>query len=394
MLNLAINAQLPLIAARTRDTLNLPEVIKALTKRTATIWDPKAKIEHGKVYLYIHNKKLELELMTIYRIMVEQESTLLVINPEKITEPMFDAGEVPVPKDMMHAFMKEVVGNATKATELLRGLGGCTIKEAAELARLTMARDNSLTSGGLMATRKASFQGQKGLTQVDTKQGFYDPPKELETWLKKEKPFFLTGSDPRLIPRGLLLDGGPGLGKTAASKWMAEQLGVPLFRMDIGGTKSKWVGSSEEALLGNLQRLDLEAPAVVLFDEVEKVFSGKVDDSGTTSSMLSQLLWWLAERKERILVMMTTNDVSAIPKELYREGRIDQVMTFQGLQFEQGRTFAAQVLATYGKKGLTEKQMDAILNHAYQGAIGAGAGRASQAKITEAVKSWVKSNLT
>ena len=107
MLNLAINAQLPLIAARTRDTLNLVEVVKVLTKRTPIPWNPKEKVEHGKLYVHVHRKKIELELMNIYTVMVQTESTLLVINPDKVEEPMFDAGEVPVPKEMMLAFMKE-----------------------------------------------------------------------------------------------------------------------------------------------------------------------------------------------------------------------------------------------------------------------------------------------
>ena len=117
---------------------------------------------------------------------------------------MFDAGEVPVPRELLMKFMSVITGDEKKSELLLRGLGGCTLKEAAELSRLTMARDNSLTVDGLTATRTQFFQGSRGLTQVDTKQGFYDPPEELAAWIKKEKTWFLTGTDPRLIPRGLL----------------------------------------------------------------------------------------------------------------------------------------------------------------------------------------------
>ena len=110
------------------------------------------------------------------------------------------------------------------------------------------------------------------------------------------------------MPRGLLIDGPPGVGKTAASKWLAEQFGVPLYRVDIGGTKNKYVGQSESNMLTNLSRLDHEEPCVALLDEVEKVFAtSNSDSSGTTSTMLSQLLWWLAERRTRVLVIMTTN---------------------------------------------------------------------------------------
>jgi len=234
------------------------------------------------------------------------------------------------------------------AEELTRGLGGCTIKEAAELCRLTMARDASLTVPGLMETRKSSFQGSRGLTQVDTKQGFYEAPEALRAWVKKERLFFLTGADPRLVPRGLLFGGPPGTGKTAGAKWVAEQLGVPLYRVDIGGTKNKYVGQSEANMLTNLSRLDQNDPAVALIDEVEKVFSTGINDSsGTTATMMSQLLWWLAEHKSRVLTIMTTNNAEALPKELYREGRIDEVMMFEGLQINDAKTFVESVLKTF-----------------------------------------------
>ena len=100
--------------------------------------------------------------------------------------------------------------------------------------------------------------------------------------------------------------------------------------------------------LTNLSRLDHEEPAVALLDEVEKVFATSNNDtSGTTSTMLSQLLWWLAERKSRVLLIMTTNNAKALPKELYREGRVDQVMMFAGLNEEEAYDFAKDVLLTF-----------------------------------------------
>ena len=396
MLKLAIEAQLPLVAAHTRDTLNLPSVLMEITKKKPTPWTPQAKAEAGVLYYYLFDKKIEVNWMTVYSMMVGKESTLLVVNPPKIDEPMFDAGEIPVPRSLMMSFMKAVVTSEAKATELLRGLGGCTVKEAAELARLTMARDNSLTVGGLMETRKSSFQASRGLTQVDVKQTFYQPPAQLSTWLAAERKFFLTGTDLRLIPRGLLMDGPPGTGKTAASKWLAEQLGVPLYRVDVGGAKSKWMGGSEENMLLSLARVDAEEPCVVLIDEVEKVFSKENHDvSGTTSTMMSQLLWWLAEHKSRVLTVMTTNKAAALPKELYREGRIDKVLWFDGLEWEAATDFVKAVLGTFPKVKWVDKDLDAIKNRAFEGdAKKTQPMRASQAKLTEAVYTFVKSTLT
>lgn len=119
-------------------------------------------------------------------------------------------------------------------------------------------------------------------------------------------------------------------GKTTAAKRIASSFGVPLYRLDIGAMKGKYVGDSEGNLLAALAQVDQVEPCVVLFDEVEKVFE-TTGDSGVTASMLSQLLWWLAEHKTKVFSVMTTNNKDRIPEELYREGRIDGVMLFQGI---------------------------------------------------------------
>lgn len=261
---------------------------------------------------------------------------------------------------------------------LIGALGGVTIKEAIELCRLTMARDASLTASGLMRTRKTFFHGHSGLTQVDAAQAFYDPPGPLVAYSKREKPFFLGETDNRLVPRGILLDGPPGTGKTAGAKYIAEQWGVPLYRVDIGGTKSKWLGESEAHMLNNLNRLDQEQPCVVLFDEMEKMFANQ-HDSGTTSAMMGQLLWWLAEHQSRVFTVMTTNARKKLPPEVYREGRIDEVFVFEGLEEGDAVGFVANVLATFKVKA-TAKIIDPIIKAVYAHET----GRVSQAALTKA----------
>ena len=349
MLKQVIDAQLPLVAVSTRDVMNLPEVIRELTKKTPIAFSNSGvKIEKGKVYMMVVDPKAAVPFTQLYEKMTGAESTLLVVNPPKVVEPMFDAGEVPVPRSLLIKFLTHVVDNKDKAEQLLRGLGGCTIKEAAELARLTMVRDKSLTVQGLVATRKSFFQGQSGLTIVDTRQAFYQAPQQLVDWVQMESDFFLHGSDPRLIPRGLLFDGPPGTGKTAGAKWLADKLDVPLYRVDVGATKNKYMGASEANMLSNLQRLDAEEPCVALLDEIEKVFGGSGDmDGNTTTTMLSQLLWWLAERRSRVLVVMTTNNAKKLPKELYRDGRIDASMWFGGLPKADADKFVGNLLATF-----------------------------------------------
>ena len=396
MLKLAVEAQLPLIGVTTRDTLNLPEIVHRVTGRKPVDWATGAPaIKSGSLYLHVAAKGVALPHAQLYVKLVKAEATLLVVNADKPHELVFEAGEVPVPKKMMLEFMAAVVADPDKAKALLPALGGCTIKEAAELVRLTMARDHSLTAAGLMLTRKTVFQGARGLIQVDTAQPCYDPPPGLKTWLERERSFFLHCQEPRLVPRGLLFGGPPGTGKTEGAKYVAAGLGVPLYRIDVGGVKAKWVGESESNMLSALAKLDHEEPCVALFDEVEKIFATKHGDhSGVTSSLLSQLLWWLAERRSRVLVVMTTNNVEALPRELYREGRIDEVMWFEGLLPTQAAGFAQRVLATFpevNKSGQADKAGLAEAVHAlWADHPGASAAPISQAAVTKLVYGWVK----
>ena len=394
LLQLAVKAQLPLVAIFTRDCMNFPNVLEEVTGKKPSPWISVAQLPNDPHSLYWHRckPKVGLPLIDIYQRMMKTQSTMILVNPDAVEEPMFDAGEAPIPKPLLRKFVKAVCSDDAKAEALMRGLGGCTLKETAELARLTMARDASLTVKGLTTTRKDCFAGQQGLTQVDTAQGYYIPPDMLKIWVAKEKSFFLTGDDTRLVPRGLLADGPPGTGKTSGAKWIAEQFGIPLFRLDVVATKSKWVGSSEGNFRMNLARVDENAECVLLIDEVEKVFNASQNDtSGTTSAMLSQMLWWLAEHRSRVLTFMTTNRASDLPKELYREGRIDKVLIFHGLYPDQAKEFVHALLKTFPTKAPKDldKAVEKIVNDCLP--IASGDGRMSHAALTEGTYGYLKS---
>lgn len=393
MLRTVVEAGLPIISVDTRDTVNLADVLHQITGQKPVQFNPTStKPVADTLYMFVMRKDMKpVDLSKFYSALVKLESTLIVVNPPRQEDYFFDAGEVPIPKPMLHEMLLTVTEDEDLTTDLVRALGGVTLKEAAELAKLTMARDQSLTAQGIVTTRKEYFQSQAGLFLVDPQQPLYIPDPKLEAWVTKEKTFFMQPPDTRLMPRGLLFDGPPGTGKTAGAKYIAQQWGVPLYRFDVGSTKNKYVGESEGNMRSNLARLDREEPCIVLFDEMEKVFTDSENgDNNTTSSMMSQVLWWLAEHRSRVLTIMTTNKMKKMPPELYREGRIDEVMDFQGLTHDEAPDFIKKIAATF-KVNLSPAHVKQAVKDAFSGQD--VDDRASHAMLTRATYGQIKQAL-
>jgi hypothetical protein len=173
-----------------------------------------------------------------------------------------NAGVLPTPKDLILKTLEQVM-DKEKCLPLLPALGGLSLREVGEVARLTHARDKTCTPAGLMKTRKSLFHGAKGITLVDTTSPLYWPRPEVAEYVKSNKNMFLDAPDPRLRPRGLLFKGTPGCGKTEGSRWIASQWGCPLYRLDAT-VQSKYVGESESFLQAALNQVSHEEPCVFL----------------------------------------------------------------------------------------------------------------------------------
>ena len=132
-------------------------------------------------------------------------------------------------------------------------------------------------------------------------------------------------------------------GKTSAAKYIAGSMGIPLYRLDVATSLNKYIGESEIRMMKILRQLEEYAPCVVLLDEVEKVFVSD-SDSGVVQRMMSQLLWWLSEHRSQVLTIMTTNNRKAIPPELFREGRINDVMEIPPMNSSQALELGQEYL--------------------------------------------------
>lgn len=152
----------------------------------------------------------------------------------------------------------------------------------------------------------------------------------LKEWLAAKKSVFFA-SDTALrerdlsTPKGILLAGVPGCGKSLSAKMVAKEWSLPLFRFDIGSVYDKWVGESEKKMKEALQFIDNVSPCVVWVDEIEKMLS--VSDSGndTGKRVLGQFLFWLQESRSRVFLVATANDISLLPFELFRKGRFSEI---------------------------------------------------------------------
>jgi hypothetical protein len=340
MLGLALQARIPLVSATTTDLINLSTVLQCYAPGKVLETSHTSAVITDTVYWTTMDMTIDQSVLSRY---LEKNSTLLLINQPNPDMLAFDAGEVPVPLPLLEKY----IGMATdNVAEYLRLAAGLTIKQTVEVIKLTKAKDNKLTPAGFRYIRGLVAGNQQGLSQVNPEYDFYIANTGLALWSDRNKNYFREPKDTRLVPRGLLFSGPPGTGKTMGAKYLANEWGVPLYRLDMGSSLGKYVGESEGNLSRILATVDREEPCILLIDEVEKLFAER-DDSGVTSRLLGQLLWWLQEHTSRVLTVMTTNDRTILPPELIRSGRIDKDIYMGCLKVTEGLDFAERVLAEF-----------------------------------------------
>lgn len=153
----------------------------------------------------------------------------------------------------------------------------------------------------------------------------------LKDWLRKRQlAFTQKARDFGLpIPKGILLIGVPGCGKSLTAKAVANLWQMPLLRLDVGKVFSSLVGSSEENIRRAIRTAEAVAPCILWLDEIEKGFSGTrssaESDAGTTARVFASFITWLQEKQSQVFVIATANDVSMLPPELLRKGRFDEI---------------------------------------------------------------------
>jgi SpoVK/Ycf46/Vps4 family AAA+-type ATPase len=179
----------------------------------------------------------------------------------------------------------------------------------------------------------------------------------LRKWLEEKKTLLSAEKRDEMkarglqSPRGILLVGVPGCGKSLSAKSIAVNWKLPLYRLDFATVQGSYVGQSEQQLKDALTTAEHISPCVLWIDEIEKGLSGhgSGNDGGVSTRMVGQFLFWLQECKKQVFVVATANDVSMLPPELLRRGRFDELFFVDLPTAEERR----EILAMYIKKYLS-----------------------------------------
>ena len=218
------------------------------------------------------------------------------------------------------------------ARTIVRNLLGLSAPDARRIVRKLIYADGALGPSDLPVLMQSKFDllNRSGLLHYEyATASFADIAgvSRVHEWVQRRRTVFLSPEATPMLdpPKGVLLLGVQGCGKSLAAKAIAGGFGVPLVRLDFGTLYNKYQGETEKNLREALASTELLAPCVLWIDEIEKGLAGGGDDGGVSRRVLGYLLTWMAERRAKVFTVATANAVQELPAELLRKGRFDEI---------------------------------------------------------------------
>ena len=218
--------------------------------------------------------------------------------------------------------------------KLCKAALGLTMQEAENAFALAMVQDGKLNKNdiGIILEEKMQVIRKTGMLEyIQTDLGIDDIGglDNLKKWLLKRNNSWSERAKKYCIPapKGVLVTGIPGCGKSLTAKAMSTIWQLPLLRLDLGKIFSGIVGSSEENMRKAIATVEAVAPAILWVDEIEKGLNGvsSSNDSGVSSRIFGTFLTWMQEKTAPVFVIATANNISKLPPELLRKGRFDEI---------------------------------------------------------------------
>lgn len=274
--------------------------------------------------------------------------------------------------NLLHSYLDKYKGqfnidwdddNFKEASVVLLGLSEAEIKNVISvlIAKKEITKED-LTE--LKFAKSRLFSNMEGLERIDTSNIVYGGLNNLKQWLTSKKKLYDVSNKEKLLkrgikpPRGILVVGVPGCGKSLTAKAISRSWNLPLYLLDLAMVQSMYVGQTEEQFKNALKTAEHVSPCILWIDEIEKGLAGMKDSNGVTAKMVGQFLFWLQECEKEVFVVATANNVDELPAELLRKGRFDEIF-FVDLPNNEERK---QILAMYLAKYLGIKADDTLLN--------------------------------
>jgi hypothetical protein len=309
--------------------------------------------ESGLFVLKDIDKHLENSLLLrlfkdIVNLIKNRRDTIVIVSPEyklpRDIEPEAahivggypDEREITsVLKQIFNELIRDEKGRITltadETKKIIKSLKGLSVQQIRNVIHQCFVDDHLFDIQDLrtIESSKKKLYDQEGylefcITEDKTNIGNFD---HLKRWLSERRESFLTDTSPLPPPRGVLLMGVQGCGKSLAIKAVAQELGLPLYRLDIGRLYGQYIGQTEQNLRRTLATVDKLSPLCLWVDEIEKGFAASAgeSDGGVSQRVLGTFLTWMQERKSRCFLAATANDIYRLPPEFLRKGRFDEI---------------------------------------------------------------------
>ncbi len=283
----------------------------------------------------------------------------------------------------------------TDKEQLCKAAQGLTLQEAENAFARAMVTKGQLTVKELdiILEEKCQVIKKTGILEfINTTVNIDDVGglENMKKWLSKRNNSWLGSAqkDYNLpAPKGVLITGIAGCGKSMTAKAMSAMWQLPLLRLDIGKIFSGLIGSSEENMRKAIQTAEAVAPSILWIDEIEKGFGGSSGgemDGGTTSRVFGTFLTWMNEKTKPVFVIATANNISRLPAEMLRKGRFDEIF-FVDLPTINERKIIFKLhleKRLYGSKSKDFAITDDLLNRLAQATEGFGGSEIEQAVVS------------
>lgn len=282
------------------------------------------------------------------------------------------------------------------AANILLGISKIEVKNVISslIAKGSITKDDLIE---LKFAKDSLFSNINGLEKIEVEEKLaYGGLENLKTWLDEKKKLLTPSKKEELkkkgirTPRGVLLLGVSGCGKSLSAKAIASRWKLPLYRLDFATIQGRYVGQSEQQLKEAFETAEHVSPCILWIDEIEKGLAGNgKDSSGVTERLIGQFLFWLQECRKDVFVVATANNVNDLPPELLRKGRFDE-MFFIDLPTKNERK---EIINLYLNKYLNIKVNEEYLDKLADLTLNFS-GSDIEAKIRELAYKVVSDNIT